>query len=380
MQDTNIPQNRVVIVGGDHHNGLGLARIFGLNGKKITAIVVSNKKRSWIATSKFIECSKIFRTEKEAFDYILEAFSCQPQKVVLIPYSDRAALELDSRLNEFKEKFIVPSINNEEGRIATMMDKKAQYTWAEQHGVKMAKTVIFDVNEDLSQITSSIDFPIILKPVVSAQGSKFDIRICNSRSELKQSIELLKQKKYDLVLVQQYLAKRSEMLIVGAIADNYTFSVHEVIRRWPEPGGCGSFSKLVCDKDVIDKCSLIIRNIAEFGYKGLIDVETFFVEGDIYLNEINWRNSGGGFRAINDNFFYAFWWYNWILTQALPPQWKPRDNSYSMVEYADVRHIFKSRISPIRWFCNLVGCKNFALWNRNDLKPFFAKFLFAVVG
>ena len=266
MQDTNVPQNRVIIVGGDHHNGLGLARIFGLNGKKITAIVVSNKKRSWMATSKFIECSKIFRTEKEAFDYILESFSSQPQKAVLIPYSDRAALELDSRLNEFKENFIVPSINNEEGRIAAMMDKKAQYTWAEQHGVKMAKTVIFNVNEDLSQITSSIDFPIILKPVVSAQGSKFDIRICNSRSELKQSIELLKQKKYELILVQQYLAKRSEMLIVGAIADNYTFSVHEVIRRWPEPGGCGSFSQLVADEEVLKKCSRLLKEISNYEY------------------------------------------------------------------------------------------------------------------
>lgn len=379
MQDTNVPQNRVIIVGGDHHNGLGLARIFGLNGKKITAIVVSNKKRSWMATSKFIECSKIFRTEKEAFDYILESFSSQPQKAVLIPYSDRAALELDSRLNEFKENFIVPSINNEEGRIAAMMDKKAQYTWAEQHGVKMAKTVIFNVNEDLSQITSSIDFPIILKPVVSAQGSKFDIRICNSRSELKQSIELLKQKKYELILVQQYLAKRSEMLIVGAIADNYTFSVHEVIRRWPEPGGCGSFSQLVADEEVLKKCSRLLKEISNYGYKGLIDVETFFVDGEVYLNEINWRNSGGSFRAINGGFYYAFWWYMHVLTSTPLPKWNPYRKSYSMVEYADFRHVFKRNISLIQWIKDVRKTQNFSVFCKSDIKPFFSKILYTLI-
>lgn len=380
MQDTNNPQNRVIIVGGDHHNGLGLARIFGLNGKKITAIVVSNKKRSWMATSKYIEFSKIFRTEKDAFDYVLEAFSSQSQKAVLIPYSDRAALELDSRLDEFKEKFIVPSINNEEGQIAVMMDKEAQYKWASERNIKMAQSLVFNVNDQLNLVTDTIDFPIILKPVVSAQGSKFDINICNSEAELKQSIDLLKQKNYETILVQKYLANRSEMLIVGAIASNYTFSVHKVIRRWPEPGGCGSFSELICDKDVIEKCSLIVKNIAEFGYKGLIDVETFFVDGDVYLNEINWRNSGGGFRAINDNFFYVFWWYKWILTKTSLPQWNPPENSYSMVEYADIRHIFKSKISPIQWFFNFVRCKNLALWNKNDLKPFWAKICFALMG
>lgn len=378
MQDTKVPQNKVIIIGGDHHNGLGLARIFGSNGKRVTAIVISKKKYSWIATSKYIENHKIFKSEKEAFDHILSTYVNNPLKPLLIPYSDAAALELDCRLNEFKEKFIVPSINNEQGRIAAMMDKDAQYKWAVEHNIKMAQSLVFNVNDDIKLVAKTINFPIILKPIVSAQGSKFDINICNSEAELKQSINLLRQKNYEKILVQKYLSNRSELLIVGAIANNYVFSVHRVIRRWPDPGGCGSFSKLIHDKDIIEKCSLIIKSVAEFGYKGLIDIETFFVDGNIYLNEINWRNSGGGFRAINDGFFYAFWWYKWVLTKSLLSEWKPCENSWSMVEYADVRHIFKLNLSPIRWFCNLIRCDNFALWNKNDLKPFFSKFIFAM--
>ena len=290
MQDTNIPENKVIIIGGDHHNGLGLARIFGLNGKNVFAVVISNKKRSWMATSKFVEGHAVFKTEKEGLDFIIETFSNEPQRPVLIPYSDGAALELDNRLNQFKEKFYVPSINGEQGKIASMMDKKAQYKWALDHGIKMAKSLIFNVRDNTDVIASTIGFPVILKPVVSAKGSKFDIHICKNEEELKKIMKLLSLKGYSSILVQKYLSERSEMLIVGAIGEKNVISVHEVVRRWPEPGGCGSFSQLVlCDK-ILEKCLYIVDEIAKFGYKGMIDVETFFVDGDIYLNEINWGN------------------------------------------------------------------------------------------
>lgn len=373
MQDAKIPPNKVVIIGGDHHNGLGLARIFGLNKKKVFAVVISDKKKSWMATSKFVDGHAIFKTGKDGLDFILEKFSNEPYKPVLIPYSDGAALELDLRLNEFKDKFYIPSINGEQGRIATMMEKDAQYKWAVEHGVKMPRSEVVDLSSQKNIDNISITFPCILKPVVSAYGSKFDITICDSCVELKKSLETLKEKGYKSVLAQEYLVNRREMLIVGAIASNYTFSVHEVIRRWPESGGCGSFSKLVCDKDILDKCSSIINEISNYGYKGLIDVETFYVDGDIYLNEINWRNSGGGFRAINEKFYYAFWWFKALFTKAKLPLWVPSKKSYSMVEYADVRHIIKKTTTLFQWIKDVVKVHNYALFNISDFLPFFAK-------
>ena len=114
----NNPDNKVIIIGGDHHNGLNLARIFGLNGKKVFAVVITDQAKSWMVKSKFIDGYSIFKTEKEGLDFVLEKFSSEPAKPFIIPYSDGAALELDLRLNEFKEKFFVPSINGKQGEIA----------------------------------------------------------------------------------------------------------------------------------------------------------------------------------------------------------------------------------------------------------------------
>ena len=113
--------NKVIIVGGDHHNGLNLARIFGINNVPVEAVVVTPYKKSWIAKSKFILKSYCVTTEKAAFDYILMTYKEEPEKPFIIPCSDGAALELDLRLDEFKDWAYVPSINNSQGEIAKLM-------------------------------------------------------------------------------------------------------------------------------------------------------------------------------------------------------------------------------------------------------------------
>ena len=48
--------NKVILIGGDHHNGLGLARSFGINGIKPYGIIVTGRnKHSFISKSKYWE-------------------------------------------------------------------------------------------------------------------------------------------------------------------------------------------------------------------------------------------------------------------------------------------------------------------------------------
>ena len=47
----------VIIVGGDHHNGLGLARIFGINKVKVHSFVISENLKSFLAKSPFYASS-----------------------------------------------------------------------------------------------------------------------------------------------------------------------------------------------------------------------------------------------------------------------------------------------------------------------------------
>lgn len=377
MQDIDIPENKVIIIGGDHHNGLGLARQFGLNGKKIDAVVVSKKKHSWMTTSKFFECSHIAKTEKDAFDYILQTYSNESCKPFLIPYSDGAALELDSRLNEFKDKFFVPSINEKQGAIVSLMDKKAQYEWALIHNIKMARSEVLDLNNVCLNV-EKYDCPIILKPVVSAQGSKKDIRICNNSDSFKTAVHYLKSKNYSTTFLQDYLNVDYEITIMGAINPDKSFyySANKVIRSWPPKGGTSSFTSLITDKKILEECSELMKLIAEYGYRGSIDIDTFWVDGKQYLNEINWRNSGNNFRARSCGFFFVFWHYLFVTTGLkIGDDWKPFENSYSMVEYTDIRHVLKNGLPLKKWWRDFCKVENFSLYQKGDLKPLLFKFL-----
>ena len=372
----NNPESKVIIIGGDHHNGLNLARIFGLNGKKVFAVVITDQAKSWMVKSKFVDGYSVFKTEKEGFDFVLEKFSKETVKPFIIPYSDGAALELDLRLNEFKEKFFVPSINGKQGEIARLMDKDAQYNWAQEHGIKMAKSETILLDADCSSRLGNSQFPIILKPAISAKGDKQDISICENIDEAKNAFAVLKEKGYESIFVQEYLKIDYEIVIVGIIVseNNFVFIANKVLRSWPTKGGTNSFSTMITDENVLQKCRQLLTKIASFEYSGTIDVECFCVNGELYLNEINWRNSGGDFRAIKDGFYYAYWYFCAVCSSNYKiPYWKAPSDSYSMVEDADFHHILKKEISLKQWIKDVRRTRNFATFRLDDLKPFIWK-------
>lgn len=377
---TTNSDNKIIIIGGDHHNGLGLARIFGLNGRKVFAVIITNQRKSWMVKSKFVEGYAIFRTEKEGFDFIKRNFSNEQKKPFIFPYSDGAALELDLRLNEFKDCFYIPSIAGEQGRIAAMMDKKAQYDWAQERSIKMAKSASVSLkSNNSSAILSNFEYPIILKPEISAKGDKQDIAICANVEESMTAFAVLKEKGYDFIFIQEYIKVDKEILIVGFIEKDILFNAFRVVRKWPLRYGVGCFSSMIYEENVIKKCQELLLAIAEYGYKGLIDVECFWVNDELYLNEINWRNSGGDFRAVADGFYYAYWFYRSICSANFKvPSWQKKNNSYSMVENADFYHVFKVKdVSLKEWIKDVRRTKNFATFRCDDIKPFLYKNIFS---
>ena len=380
MQSTNIPENKVIIIGGDHHNGLGLARIFGLNGKKVFAVVISDKKRSWMATSKYVEHHVVCKTEKEGLDYILENYSEETLKPFIIPYSDRAALELDLHLNQFKEKFYVPSINGIQGKIASLMDKDAQYKWAMEHGIKMAKSATIDLTDfDFQKI--DFDFPCILKPNCSVNGKKLDIVICQNQMDLLANLKILKEKGYTSIFLQEYLKIDYEVDAFGGVSSqgNMSFFPHKIIRRWPQNTGTSSFTQVVVDDEVLSFGNTIISYLRSEGFQGLYDIEFFKIKDNFYLNEINFRNSGSGFRAVSQCFFYAYdWFYDTLKghTREMDLSY-PKKNIYTMTEYTDVRYLRKG-VSLIGWIKDLMKSRGFALVKKGDMKPLLFKIIHRV--
>lgn len=371
-------KNIIIIVGGDHHNGLGLARIFGKHNCAVHSYVISDLKKSWIAKSKHIISSKIFSNEKLAFDDIIENYKDEKSLPFIIPYSDGAAYELDMRLDEFKHRFYVPSINQKQGMIASLMDKGKQYIFAQNNGIKMAKTALIDLNSVNFNEIESIPFPQILKPCISAYGDKKDISICYDINELKKSLDNFKEKQYNKILLQEYMKIDYEIVIVAAIMKNdISFSANRVIRRHMK-GGTNSFSQTIVDDSVLEKCKKLLYKIKDLGFNGLIDVEAFIINGEIYLNEINWRNSGGVFRSIASGFDYPYWWIKDTIgiSNHEMEKWKPINDEFSMTEHGDIRNVINKNITLFQWMKDRRKTNNFALKFKGDMKPVYYRYFY----
>ena len=379
--------NKVLIIGGEHHNGLGLARICGLNNFEVHSFVVSSKKTNFLKKSKFVKYSRLFTTEKEALDYIVEHYSGEEDKPFIIPYSDGAAFEVDSRLDNLKKDFFVPSISEKQGEIVRLMNKENQYIFAKQNNIKMARTDILDLTKNLDIDNLDFPFPCILKPIISAAGDKKDISICYNKNDLFTAINVLIQKDYKNILIQEYLSVDYEIDVFGCICkhpDFISLIPTKTIRAYPPKGGTNSFSQIITDTNIIEKCKRIIQVIGNNGFYGLYDIELFVVGDEILLNEINFRNSGDVYMALKQEYYYPMFWIEDVLLNYYPKTYKPKIQrkefpkrpDYCMTEFADLRNVLKHTCSFNEWIKDYKRTTDFALKFKGDMRPYYSRFIY----
>lgn len=368
----------VYIVGGDHHNGLGLARIFGINGVVVHSIVIGDCKKSFLSKSKYVFDSKIFCTEQLAYDYLSEIKKSH-EKAFIIPYSDAAAFELDRRLDEFKDDYFVPSINNRQGEIVKLMNKQNQYDFAKSFGIRMAKTLTIDFTSNKMLESENIPFPCIIKPVLSAEGHKRDITICKNYDELRNAFKRLRKTGYLRVLVQEYLNVEYEIDVFGCILkqDPYICQIPtKTLRSWLPQGGTNCFSRIITNKKILFECNNIINAIKEYGFYGLYDIELFVVDGNIVLNEINLRNSGDVYMGLSQNYYYPYAWYCDMLKEKVDILASPKCPDYTMTECADIRNVLSKRVKFKNWIRDYHKCNDFALKFKGDMKPAISRYFY----
>ena len=123
MYKKEYSSQRVIVIGGDHHNTLGVIRALGLSGISPILILITETKFASVGKSKYIdECFFVRENEKEIINALKKCKSISGKPVV-IPTSDYAALLLDRKYNELKNDFYLPNINDCQGDIEKYMDK-----------------------------------------------------------------------------------------------------------------------------------------------------------------------------------------------------------------------------------------------------------------
>lgn len=368
--------NKVILIGGNHHNGLGLARSFGRHGIRPYGIITdrdTNKKNCFVAASRFWEKTWLVEKEEDALEILLASFTDEPSRPVVIAWSDGAAEMIDSNYDRLKDRYILPSMNRKQGEIVRLMNKEDQIGYAGQYGLSMlpSEIVMLDTDTDCP-----IPFPVILKPVTSIEGGKYDMSICHCGSDYESAVSALREKGFYRILAQKYLADRREYVVTGAVSGaGYSFTVVRHIRQWPLNVGTGSFSETVFDANINDFCSALLEKIQGSGYEGTIDFELFETgSGELYLNEINWRSSGRNFISGRSGIESAYYYYCDMTGTEYAAYDGIVKHIYSMNEVTDIKHVFKKNISLAQWLADVRRAKSFAVWDASDKKPAFKRY------
>lgn len=359
----------VIIIGNDHSNTLGVIRTFGENKISPYVYVISDNFNVSISKSKYIKNIKIFNDEEIAIAEILKDFKDKHVKSFLIPTSDKAAVTIDRYYNKLSNYFFTQNINNKENMLDKYMDKFNQYKIAKKHGIKVAKSSYIQKPFDISYIKKEFNYPIIIKPLLSIDGKKEDIQVVNNEIQLNNVLNFYNINEYNRLLIQEFLEFDYECDMSGYCYDKKVCIAGFIrkIRIWPPKKGSLTFGKVEKYnkfKNMLDKLKEIF---IELNYCGMFDVE-FFVKGNnIFLNEINFRNSG--LTYLYENSYLCYYYYISCINEKYIEAPSILEEYYVMDEQAELHQIIDKNINIFRHIKDKRKSKILLVSNSNDQKP-----------
>lgn len=170
-----------IIIGGNHHNTLGVIRALGYKGINSTVVLVTGEKKPYVSYSKYITKCVLLNSTKEIVPFLLNYAKFIKSKTVVFSCADFVTSELDNAFDSLKDFFYLPTAS-EQGVCNHYMNKDIMVELAERVGIGHPKSWI--VEEDSNVDFSNISIPCIVKPLASILGSKADIRIIRDKDTL----------------------------------------------------------------------------------------------------------------------------------------------------------------------------------------------------
>ncbi len=364
-------KNRVVVIGDNHQNPLGVIEAFGRKGIKAYAIILSKLSKSFVLESKYVAQGWICPTDESAIEYLLQNFTDSENKTVAFACSDDAASLLDRNYNKLKNYFYLPGIPRQ-GLLTSWMDKVKMNNAAKKLGLSIPKTWNIKDGEKAKEIV----YPCLTKPNISAGHGKVDFRICYSEDELN---KFLKNKKYfPEIQVQKFVEKQFEFQFVGCslnggeeiiipgrthIKDTFDFNNLVFLKYCPLES---SFDNLLV------KCLEFVRVT---GYSGLFSIE--FLKGNDgvdYFLEMNFRNDGNAICVTNAGTNLPYIWYLHVTGGDYNKEIKSSyvNEVYSTPEDSYFLQMVDGKVSFKEWRRNMRKVTSYVTYFKDNKKPFFA--------
>lgn len=358
---------QIIVIGGNHHNTLAVLRSLGEKGVKSLLIVISNDPKPYVGYSKYIQLIKVINSEDEIASAMYSLHKSS-EKAVVIACSDAISSYLDNNRNRLSEDFILPG-SVEEGKITRLMNKNTMMQVAVDSGISVPKSwIVYPKTPNINDVS----YPCIIKPLVSKNGSKADIAICEYRSELEYYLEHCNCEELQ---IQEYITKDIEFQLIGCSlngGEQVIIPGASIIIRQPKNTNTGFLRYLPIREFKYDRKSCV-EFIRRTGYSGLFSLEFIRDKNNTdYFMEINFRNDGNSICVTAAGMNLPYIWYLYNSGQAIQKElcYDSMKEVLVMPEFNDVGNAIHHRISWIQWLKDVKHTDRFMEFSKNDQKPF----------
>lgn len=360
------PCKMAMVIGDDHYNTLGVVRSLGEAGFFV-ALVLLSEHAVCVTKSRWVSECLIASDKEMVYEAIVDICSRTQGDVGVIPTSDTAALIVSGFLNKLPSNCIAPGVK---GDLMALEDKSFAKEIACSCGLDTVSGYVVRSEEEGMRVIADLQFPVIIKPVVSVEGKKADITIAASKEELSLCLKSFFSGGYDRVMVEQYICGQGSHMVevLGYRCQNGVSSVVgiiEKIREYPLKNGSTSYARVVDAHEGID-LSAVRAFIEKAGFVGIYDMEFKFCCGTAFFIECNFRIGAPSYVMTKLGRNIPALWISGDRGPALVPSERP-----FMVEQRDVFHVVKKNVSMSEWIKQFRGSSHiFAV--KGDMRPIWA--------
>lgn len=361
-------RSKVLVIGGDHQNTLGVVEALGQKGVCSHVIILGHCKSSFVLKSKYVVEGWICQEERDVVTRIQGHFKEDEEKSVAVACCDDAANILDKNYERLQSMLVIPTVK-EAGNLIAWTDKEKMTETAKNLGITIPASWLVKDNV----IPDDIVFPCVIKPITSVNHGKKGFAKCENKEELQAALDA--KQEYEAVQIQQFIEKDFEFQFIGCSLDGgeeviipgrthietTTGFNNLVFLRYDKYDS--SFEKAVEDSK---------RFVKETGYSGLFSVEFMRgKDGKDYFLEMNYRNDGNGIAVTSSGTNLPYIWYLYALGGDYPSEIAQSTvkTTYMMPEFSFLMSVFNGEVSLKEWLVDKKKTTCYLTKFKGDMEP-----------
>ena len=360
---------KVIVFGNDHTNSVGVIQSLGKAGYKSIGLLFGTKS-GFVSSSKYTIGLITAKDAQTCIDKLLKNIPINDGKIPIIACCDTAALVLERNTERLKEHFLFEYATGYS--LEYLVKKENQVRLATESGFNVPKSWNL---RDTKEIPNDITYPCIIKPLVSCEGAKSDIRVCRTKADLEKNLNTLGHTMN--VLLQQYINRDYEISILGCGLSSGKCIIPVVENKltlYPKYVGL----ECLANMQPLEECPIktSIENLISItGYVGLFSVEVMHCKDDnkFYFTEINLRNDGAEALVTKYGANLPQNHVENLLGLPLTEQ-KVFHPGYYIWDMHHFLSLIHRDISIITWIKEIKKSNGFMLYFKEDKKPFFKQY------